>query len=182
VASGTRHLVLLRGINVGGKNIIKMPALRAAFEEMGFEDVTSFIASGNVFFHAPRQKRADLAARVEKELTAAFKTDLRVVIVDAGQMRKVIDEAPKGFGGSDYRCDTLFLRKPLTPAKVLKVSDPRDGIDQVWAGPGVVYWSRLDAKASGSRLSKVASMPEYKNMTVRSWSSTTKLAKLMAAD
>ena len=61
-----RHLALLRGINVGGKNLVKMADLRAALEELGFEDVSTFIASGNVLFGAPRQKRAALAARVEE--------------------------------------------------------------------------------------------------------------------
>lgn len=46
----TRYLALLRGINVGGKNIIKMADLKACFESLGFADVVTYIQSGNVLF------------------------------------------------------------------------------------------------------------------------------------
>jgi uncharacterized protein (DUF1697 family) len=179
MATGTRHLALLRGINVGGKNLVKMAALRSAFEEMGFGEVATFIASGNVLFRAPRQKRAELAARVEKELTSRFGTDLRVVILSDAQLRRVVEEAPRGFGAADLRCDVIFLRKPLTVAKTLAVAETREGVDRIWAGPGVVYFSRLAEKASSSKLSKIVMTPEYKNMTIRSWSTTTKLRALL---
>ena len=58
-----QYLALVRGINVGGRNLVKMADLRAAFESMGFADVATYIASGNVLFGAPRQRREALAAR-----------------------------------------------------------------------------------------------------------------------
>ena len=53
LSSMTTYVALLRGINVGGKNLIKMPALKACFEENGFEDVATYIQSGNVLFSSP---------------------------------------------------------------------------------------------------------------------------------
>jgi uncharacterized protein (DUF1697 family) len=47
-----RYVALLGGINVGGKNLIRMPALKACFEDAGFEDVTTYIQSGNVLFRS----------------------------------------------------------------------------------------------------------------------------------
>jgi uncharacterized protein (DUF1697 family) len=64
-----QYLALLRGINVGGKNLVKMPDLRAAFEEVGFTEVATYIQSGDVLFRAPRQRREELAARTESELS-----------------------------------------------------------------------------------------------------------------
>ena len=49
-------VALLRGINVGGKNLIRMPALKACFEENGFDDVVTYIQSGNVLFTARRPR------------------------------------------------------------------------------------------------------------------------------
>ena len=69
MSDGVQHLALLRGINVGGKKLVKMADLRTAFEELGFAEVSTYIASGNVLFRAPRQKRAELAARIESDLT-----------------------------------------------------------------------------------------------------------------
>ena len=59
-----RYVALLRGINVGGANVIPMTALRASFEALGLRDVTSFIASGNVLFRSePTDARALVVPR-----------------------------------------------------------------------------------------------------------------------
>jgi uncharacterized protein (DUF1697 family) len=179
MSAGVQHLALLRGINVGGKNLVKMADLRAAFDSMGFDDVATYIASGNVLFRAPRQRREELAARIESELTRRFGVELKVVLLTEAQLRAVVEGAPGGFGGDAHLSDVVFLRKPLTAKQALAVVDIREGVDRAWPGSGVLYFSRLAAKATSSRLNKVASLPEYKNMTIRSWSTTTKLLALM---
>jgi uncharacterized protein (DUF1697 family) len=181
MASGIQCVALLRGINVGGKNLIKMDELRAAFEEMGLADVATYIASGNVLFRAPRQQSAKLAARIESELTRRFGIDLRVVLLTEAQLRTVVEGAPGGFGGKSERCDVVFLRKPLNPKKAFAAVETREGVDRAWQGKGVIYFSRLAAKASTSKLSKLIGKPEYKNMTIRSWSTTEKLLALLDA-
>ena len=174
-----QYLALLRGINVGGKNLVKMADLRAAFESMGFADVATYIASGNVLFRAPRQRREELAARIESELTRRFGTELKVVLLTEAQLKGVVEDAPRGFGGDSHLWDVVFVRKPLTVKKAFGAVEIREGVDRAWPGKGVLYFSRLAAKATSSRLNKVASLPEYKNMTLRSWSTTTKLLALM---
>src|SRR5207344_2213801 len=64
-----RYVALLRGINVGGANVIPMTALRASFEALGLLDVTSFIASGNVLFRSEPTDARALASRIEKALS-----------------------------------------------------------------------------------------------------------------
>jgi uncharacterized protein (DUF1697 family) len=179
MAAGAQYLALLRGINVGGKNLVKMTDLRAAFEEMGFAEVATYIASGNVLFRAPRQRREELAGRIESELTRRFGTELRVVLLTQAQLRAVVEGAPSGFGAKSYLWDVVFVRKPLTAQKAFGVVELREGVDRAWAGKGVVYLSRLAAKATSSRINKIASRPEYKHMTLRSWSTTRKLLALM---
>ena len=175
MATGLQHLALLRGINVGGKNRVPMAELREAFEQMGFAEVGTYINSGNVFFRAPRQKRAELAAGIEDALSKRFGFELKVVVVTEAELRAVIEAAPRGFGAETDLCDVIFLRRPLTVKKTLAAAELKEGVDRIWAGKGVVYFSRLEEKASSSRLSKLAGRAEYKDMTVRSWSSTNKL-------
>jgi uncharacterized protein (DUF1697 family) len=179
VTAGVQYLALLRGINVGGKNLVKMADLRDVFDSMGFADVATYIASGNVLFWAPRQKRDELAARIESELTERFGTEVKVVLMTKTQLKAVVEGAPRGFGGKSHLCDVVFVRKPLTAQKAFGLVQTREGVDRASPGKGVIYFSRLAAKASSSRLNKVASLPEYKNMTIRSWSTTTKLLGLM---
>ena len=177
--SGVQYLALLRGINVGGKNLIKMADLRETLEGLGLDDVETYIASGNVLFRAPRQKREALAVRIEKALTTRFKTDLKGVLLTEAQLRAVVEGAPRGFGASSDRCDVIFLRKPTAVKRTFALLEPKEGVDRAWAGKGAIYFSRLAARASSSRLSKFAARPEYKEVTVRSWSTTKKLLELI---
>jgi uncharacterized protein (DUF1697 family) len=179
VAAGVQFLALLRGVNVGGKNLVKMTDLRAAFEEMGFADVETYIASGNVVFRAPRQSREALAARIESELTRRFGVEIKAVLLTHAHLRGVVEGAPREFGADSDLCDVLFVRRPLSAKKAFGLVEIREGIDRAWPGKEVLYFSRLAAKASGSRLSKLAARPEYKSMTARNWSTTRKLLALM---
>jgi uncharacterized protein (DUF1697 family) len=179
MSATTQYLALIRGINVGGKNLVKMPDLRAAFEEVGFTEVATYIQSGNVLFGAPRQRREELAPRIESELSRRLGIELKAVLLTPRLLKEVIEGAPEGFGDSSHRCDVIFLRKPLTVKGALAVVETRDGVDEAWTGKGVLYFSRLASKASGSRLSKIVTLPEYQNMTIRSWTTTTRLGALM---
>ena len=179
-----RYVALLRGINVGGRNAVPMPALKAAFEEHGFDDVQTYIQSGNVIFSTPTSSQAGLTQTIELMLRTAFDHyDASVVIRSRSQMRAIVEKAPKGFGTepAKYRYDTCFLKPPLTAKQVVASVPLKEGVDRIWAGSGVVYFSRLTSRATQSRLNRVASMPLYQQMTIRNWNTTTKLAELVNA-
>jgi uncharacterized protein (DUF1697 family) len=175
------YVALLRGINVGGKNLIKMPALKASFETLGFEDVSTYIQSGNVLFASPGSSSAQLARRIETMLAATFDYRPTVVVRSRAQMRAVVAKAPKAYGTEPaaYRYDVIFVKEPLTARQALAAVEVKPGVDEVHAGPGVVYHSRLIARATSSRLGRIAASPIYPNITIRNWNTTTKLLALM---
>ena len=179
MAAGVQYLALLRGVNVGGKNLVKMSELRDALEEMGLIDVATYINSGNFLFRAPRQPRAELAKQLEARLSKRFGLELKLVLLTHAQMKRVVDGAPRGFGAETDRCDVIFLFAPLTVKRAISAMETKEGVDRLWAGTGVVYFSRLTEKATSSRMGRVVMKPEYKNMTIRSWGTTTKLLDLM---
>jgi uncharacterized protein (DUF1697 family) len=179
----TTYVALLRGINVGGKNLIPMPALKASFEENGFEDVATYIQSGNVLFDAPSIPSVRLTSRIETMLAEAFDYVPTVVVRNRNQMRSIVDRAPSGFGAepTKYRYDVVFLKAPLASSAAMKHVLMKPGVDEAYAGSGVLYLSRLDAKATQSRLNRIASSPIYPSVTIRNWNTTTKLLALMEA-
>jgi len=67
-----KFVALLRGINVGGKNVIKMADLAACFQAQGFANVRTYIQSGNVIFSATETDRSRLAGQIEQVLSSAF--------------------------------------------------------------------------------------------------------------
>jgi uncharacterized protein (DUF1697 family) len=177
----TTYVALLRGINVGGKNLIKMPALKACFETQGFEQVSTYIQSGNVIFASPETRPAALIDQIESMLAATFTYVPTVVVRSQKQMRAIVDKAPKGFGAqpAKYLYDVVFLKEPLTARTAMASIDRKPGVDEAHAGTGVLYFSRLTAKATQSRLNKIASSPIYPSVTIRNWNTTMKLRNLM---
>lgn len=174
------YVALLRGINVGGNNMIKMADLKACFEANGFRDVSTYIASGNVLFRSSGSRKA-LTGEIEKALSRSFPCQPRVVVRSFEQMRVTVDKAPKGFGRQPkvYRYDVVFLREPLTPDEAMKGMKPNPAVDRVFAGETVLYCSKLIELAAQSHLTRAVGTPAYQSMTARNWNTTTRLFDLM---
>lgn len=176
------YVVLLRGINVGGKNKVRMAQLRTCLEAQGLKDVRSLIASGNLVVRSPLGA-ADLQELVERVLPLEFSLDtdlVRVLVLTSAKFRRVVADKPAGFGDSPdtYHSDVIFLIG-TTAQQALGVFDPRDGVDEVWAGSGVIYSQRLSAERTRSRLGKIVGTEPYQSMTIRSWRTTTRIVELL---
>ncbi|MBE0683654.1 MAG: DUF1697 domain-containing protein [Anaerolineales bacterium] len=176
-----QYLVLLRGINVGGKNIIKMADLKASFEAMGFSNVITYIQSGNVLFQSEEKDKASLTDKIEKGLSKRFNFEAKVVVISQKELAAIIRDAPDEFGKDEkkFRYDVIFLKEPLTPKEAMKSVSTREDVDTAYAGKQALYFSRLISRAAQSHLTKIIGMPVYQNMTIRNWNTTTKLLALM---
>ena len=175
-----RYVALLRGINVGGRNKVPMADLRSALEGGGYGAVRTYIQSGNVVFESATARRS-LEPAIERLLEARFGIPLVVVVRSHVDLRHVVEDAPDGFGAAPgrFHSDVLFLKRPLTATQAMRVVELRDGVDQAWPGAGVVYFARLSAERTKSRMSRIVGTPEYQQMTIRSWATTTKLLALL---
>jgi uncharacterized protein (DUF1697 family) len=180
----TRYLLLLRGINVGGRNKVPMAALRELLESHGHTKVSTYIASGNVILSSD-QSAATIKRELEADLPQTFKLDselIGVLVLRLTQLRAVVRKRPKGFGDrpDTYNSDVVFLMG-IDASTAMEVFDPRPGVDKVWPGPGVIYSQRLSAQRTKSRLGKIVGTPAYKSMTIRSWATTMALLERMEA-
>ena len=157
-----------------------MAQLREVFEQLGCTDVRTYIQSGNVVFDT-RLRSATLDATIESALEARFGFAIPVVLRSRGQFRAIVSDAPAGFGQSPdtYHSDVAVLKAPLTSDQAMRAVSVRDGVDQVWPGEGVVYFQRLSARRTESRMSKIAGTPEYRSMTIRNWNTVTALLALL---
>ena len=178
----TTYLVLLRGINVGGKNKVPMAPLRELLESLGHTEVSTFIASGNVILSSDRSAAA-IKRELEEALPKTFKLDSELIAVHVlshAQLRAIVRKRPRGFGAKPdtYHSDAIFLIG-IDAKDAMEVFDPHPEVDRVWPGDGVIYSQRLSAERTKSRLNKAISTPLYKSMTIRSWSTTKALLELM---
>lgn len=176
------YVILIRGINVGGKNRVPMAGLRKCLEELGFSNVSTYIASGNVILKSDKRAK-EVKAQIEGVLPENFKLDdefIKVLVLTHNQFQAIIDNKPKGFGEQPekYHSDAIFLMG-IDSAQAMPAFDPREGVDKVWPGDGVIYSQRLSSQRTKSRLSKIMGTPVYKSMTIRNWNTTTKLLEIL---
>ncbi|CAG5067879.1 hypothetical protein DYBT9623_00606 [Dyadobacter sp. CECT 9623] len=88
------YIAILRGINVSGKNMVKMPALAAMFEQEGFENCRTYIQSGNVLFTFEETDEQELAAQITDAIANAFGYDVPVIVLKVDTMQSVFDKNP----------------------------------------------------------------------------------------
>ena len=122
-----RHVALLRGINVGGHRV-KMERLRECFEELGFQDVATFIASGNVIFSASPRDVADLERDIEGHLARRLGYDVATFIRSATELEAVAAFEPAEPGQGAESASSLYV--------IFLPAPPDDDLRSRFAGLG----------------------------------------------
>jgi uncharacterized protein (DUF1697 family) len=179
------YVILLRGINVGGKNKISMSELTTRLEEMGFSNVRTLINSGNVVLKSQLSKAATIA-KIEDMLPKKFTLDssiIRICALDQKTYKKVVDQAPKEFGTDNekYRYYVLFLMG-VSSSEAMEQIEAKEGVDTAWKGDHAIYFRLPSIKspdATKSHLNKIIQKPIYKAVTMRNWNTTTKLLNML---
>ena len=174
-----KYVSLLRGINVGGKNIIKMDALRAEFEKMDFMSVKTYIQSGNVIFQSDITDKEKIEKKIEHELTVRFKYDSKVLVRSNIDIENTISHFPGIFANPDWKHNVIFLSSVIDSKDLLNQFEIKNDIEQIDYYNGVLFWSaRLD-KITKSTMLKLSTRKVYKEMTVRNVNTTNKIFALM---
>jgi uncharacterized protein (DUF1697 family) len=177
------YVALLRGINVGGNNIVPMKELAATFEQAKLSPAKTYIASGNVLFQAAGSDARALEKKIERLLTKTFRYDAKVVVRSKAEMARVVEGLPRPWKKVDpaVRYYVMFLRHEVDSEDILDDLAPKPELEQVWYGPGVLYWSARFEDLTRTAMTKVASSPIYKHMTIRNLNTTKKLHELLKA-
>ena len=173
-----KYVAFLRGINVGGKCIMKMAAVRRCLEDAGFKQVTTYIQSGNVIVDTDERTPSVVTRRIEAALSATFAYKAKVVLRSHAQLKGVVAGAPRSQGGH-LRRYVAFLRPPVTAKQAVREVPVKDGVDTISAGTGVLYMSTLLTALKRSALTKLVSKPIYQDMTIRNHSTCVKILALL---
>lgn len=176
------YAVLLRGINVGGKNRVSMADLKQQLETIGYNDVKTYINSGNVVLSSDKDV-SEIKSDIESRLPKWFELDselLKVHVVSGDVLRAVVQSKPARFGEepTKYHSDVIFLID-IDADDAFSVFQPHPEVDKIWKGKDVIYSQRLSAERTKSRLNKIMGSPLYKSMTIRNWNTTLKLYEMI---
>ena len=165
-----RYVALLRGVNVGGHKPLKMADLRKAFDDMGFANVLTVQASGNVLFDAAGTEAAEdihrLAARIEEGLGRIFGSSIAVIVRPFAEIERLVASDPfKGVAiGPDTRLYVTFLSPPAGSGTGISPEDSSRGIAD--AARGNVR--RVDATA-GHVLTVITVSPRWGTTELMAW-------------
>lgn len=173
-------VALLRGVNVGGNNMISMSALKKSFEAMGFPHVSTYINSGNIIFTTKENDARKLEKKIEQLLSKDYQLDSRVVVRSLSEMEKLVESLPQNWtGDSGWRYNVIFLRHTIDSEKILDELVVKPDIEEVVYRPGTLLWSAQISELTRTNMLKLSSRKMYLDMTIRNLNTTRKLRELM---
>ena len=136
------YISMLRGINVGGHKRIKMDQLRKSFEALGFEQVKTYIQSGNVVFTTGKTSPAALSKKIEERILKDFGFPASVISRNADEMSKMIAENPflQQRGIDPAKLHVMFLSEPPTPAALKELAEVTVAPEQCQCSAREIYF------------------------------------------
>ncbi|MHC1732270.1 MAG: DUF1697 domain-containing protein [Bacteroidales bacterium] len=174
------YVALLRGINVGGNNLVDMKRLRTTFESIGFRNVVTYINSGNIVFEELTGRKDIIATAAEAAIKRDFQLDVKVLVRDYDNIDTICRELPPGWVKNDMmRTDVMFLWEKYDNPEVLeklKISQ----VDNVRYMPGAVLWNVEGKDYSKSGMTKLVGTDLYRNMTIRNVNTVRKIHLIMS--
>ncbi len=147
--ASVRYVAFLRAVNVGGRRV-SMDRLRAVFEELGHERVSTYIASGNVLFDAAG-RAADLERTIEEKLEEALGFEVTTLLRRASEVRHAASEKPFGKVPAGKTHMVAFLRRKPTAAERKAIEDRSTPSDRLVVDGREVHWL-IDGRMMDSEL------------------------------
>jgi uncharacterized protein (DUF1697 family) len=173
-------VALLRGINVGGNNMIRMSSLKASFEKMGFKDVTTYINSGNIIFRAKEGDARKLEKNIERMLSKEYQLECKVVVRSFSEIANLVENLPKNWGGDEqWKHNVMYLRHSIDSEDVLDLLELKKDIEEVIYFPGTLLWSARVSDVTRTSMNKLPGRKIFQDVTVRNLNTTKKLYELM---
>ena len=172
-------VALLRGVNVGGNNIISMRELKERFEGIGFTQVATYINSGNVIFTSKESDARKLEIKIEHMLSKDFQLGSKVVVRSLAEMTQLVESLPSSWNDDSWRYNVIFLRHTIDSEKILDELTPKGDHEQISYRPGTVLWSAKATEINRTNMQKLSSRKIFQEMTVRNLNTTKKLHQLM---
>ena len=179
-----KYIALLRGINVGGKNKISMPDLKKSFENCGYEDVITYINSGNVIFSSVYNDKEEIKRICESVIADQFRLNIAVTIISAEELSDALHNAPTWWDNDENsKHNAIFIISPATAEEIIdKVGIPKEEYEQVSYYGQVIFWSAPIKTFSKTRWSKIVGKSAYNSVTIRNANTAKRLLQLSGMD
>lgn len=176
----TKHLALLRGINVSGHNMIKMEALKAALEAIGFTNVVTYIQSGNVFVETEEESSFGVGFKIKQEIFKTFGHEVPVIVIGKNDLELCFKNNPflKQKDSDTKKLYVAFISKELLSSAINELKISQFKPDEA-AIDGNRIFIKYDIGAGKTRLDqKYIEKKLNVTATIRNWNTVTKLLEM----
>ena len=174
------YIALLRAVNVGGKNKVTMSILKQEMQTKGFQNVITYINSGNILFDSEFSKahNTDILRSIIKD---SFNLDIDVIIVSTKDLEESLSFVPVWWhdGNKEVVHNALFLFDPKTRDEMLEYTQNYDSdIESVFIYEDMIFWSANRPSYTKTKLGKLGITRLYQNMTIRNSNTVHRLIEL----
>ncbi|MFB7597319.1 DUF1697 domain-containing protein [Streptomyces sp. NPDC056160] len=179
----TTYAALLRGINVGGNRKLPMAALRALMQETGYDDVRTYLQSGQAVFTTGHGDEESIAAKLAAAIEQRFGLTVDVIVRDHAYLRAVADACP--FPAADLEPRQLhvtYLSAPADPARYARIDRAAHLPEEFRLGDRALYLYAPDGLGRSRLAEQLARRPAPKGLiaTTRNWNTVLKLVEMTA--
>ena len=179
------YVAMLRGINVSGSKPVKMEALRASFEALGFKNVRTYVQSGNVVFEAKERAAAPLGPKIAARIKRDFGFDVPVLVLGAAELARIVEQNPflkqRGEATDVTKLHVTFLAGAPAAAGLEKMEGVSSGRDAFRCLGTSIYLLCPDGYGNTKLSNNAFERALGAAATTRNWKTVTTLAT-MASD
>lgn len=176
-----RYILLLRGINVGGKNKVSMSELKEALSNEGFIDVDSYINSGNLFFSSEESYESCIK-KVEQLLENNYDFNIPFVLLKKDEYLKEKAGLPDWWNGEFARRDVIFIPRQIDKSVITDFINESEFYNEiVYIGENAIFWGKYDEAQylKSTYHKKLMKQDFYKSVTVRNGKTFEKIAEIL---
>lgn len=134
----TLYVAFLRGINVGGHNLVKMNEIRHKLESLGYDNVSSFRASGNILFKSDQDPTV-IVEEIQDELCSLVNDDVKVFLRTSSQIEEIVGSNPFGETGQEAMLYITFIPEEASIDTKIPLLSPKSDVEIILVANGVVF-------------------------------------------
>ncbi len=177
-----RYIALLRGINISGKNKVVMAELKKEFENLKFEDVKTYLNSGNVLFSSKEENSEKIIKQIEEMLKKNYDFEIPVFVLEQERLKDILEHTPIWWGSDDKMIydNLIFMIAPTTFKEVFdEIGEAKEGLEKIQNYKDVIFWSfsRKDYQKT-NWWAKTANTNISKKLTIRTANTVRKIVKM----
>lgn len=174
-----RYIAFLRGINISGRNKVTMTELKKCVERLGYEEVKTYLNSGNVIFSSDENDIGSITKRIVMMIKSRFDLDIPVFVIAKEELEDILCNAPDWWGNDDKEIydNLIFIMPPATFADVFnEIGEPKEELEKIQDYKEAIFWSfsRRDYQKT-NWWSKTASASIRNKLTIRTKSTIRKV-------